>query len=149
MHSRQHFLHAHIDKALRTKLKLTKRTVQISKGDTVKIMTGSKKGSIGKVIAVDLRTGRIQLDSLSRKSMKGKELKLRIYVSNVYITELNLSDKFRAAKLKVAPVPIQKPKVEEKKAEPAAPTPKAEAAHAHTHTHEAPSTVTTSNVINK
>ncbi len=118
MHSRQHFMHAHIDKALRNKLKLTKRTIQISKGDTVKVMTGSKKGATGKVISVNLRTGRIMLDSLTRKSMRGKELKLNIYVSNVYITDLNLSDRYRAAKLKLAPVPVQKAKpVEEKKVE--------------------------------
>jgi large subunit ribosomal protein L24 len=120
MHSRQHFLHAHIDKALRARLKLTKRTVQISKGDTVKVMAGSKKGATGKIISVDLRTGRVMIDSLTRKSMRGKELKLNIYASNIYITDLNLSDKYRAAKLKVAPVPVQKPKpAEEKKAEPA------------------------------
>jgi large subunit ribosomal protein L24 len=129
MHSRQHFLHAHIDKALRNRLKLTRRTVQISRGDTVKIMSGSKKGTSGKVIAVDLRSGRIQLDSLSRKSMRGKELKLRIYASNVYITDLNLSDRYRAAKLKVAPVPIQKPKPAEEKRE-EAPAPAAPHAHA-------------------
>ena len=119
MHSRQHFVHAHIDKALREKLKITKKSIQISRGDVVKVMTGSKKGTTGKVVAVNLRTGRIALDSLSRKSKRGKELKIQISVSNVYITDLNLTDKIRASKLKLAPVPqapAQKPK-EEKKVE--------------------------------
>jgi large subunit ribosomal protein L24 len=128
MHQRQHFLHAHIDKALRSKLKIAKRTVQISKGDTVKVMSGAKRGSTGKVVSVSLRTGRITIDTLTRKSMRGKEVKLQIYASNVYITDLNLTDRYRAARLKLTPVQISaqaKPK-EEKKPE----QPKTEAAQA-------------------
>ncbi len=124
MHMRQHFVRVHIDKALRDKLKLTKRTVQISKGDTVKVMAGSKKGTTGKVVSVSLRTGKITLDNLSRKTTRGKEIKIQISASNVYITDLNLSDKYRAAKLKVAHVPQQKPApatAAPKKEEPAAP----------------------------
>ncbi len=104
MHIRQHFLHVHVDKALRAKLKLAGRTVQVSRGDTVKVMAGSKRGTTGKVTSVNLRTGRIILDSLSRKNARGKEVPVSVYASNVYVTDLNLSDKFRAAKLKVAQV---------------------------------------------
>ena len=108
LHMRQHFLHAHLDKALRAKLKIKTRAVQISKGDTVKVMVGKKSGTSGKVIAVNLRSGRIFIDSVLRKNAKGKELPVPIAVSNVYITELNLSDRMRAAKLKVAVVPEKK-----------------------------------------
>lgn len=114
MHVRQHFLHAHIDKGVRSKLKISKRSIQIARGDTVKVMTGEQKGKTGKVTHVNLRSGRITIDSLSRKSMKGKEVALQIAVSNVYITELNLSDKIRAGKLKLAPIPQAAPKKEEK-----------------------------------
>ncbi len=62
MHVRQHFVHAHIDKALKTKLKLNKRAVQISKGDTVKVMVGSNRGKSGRVMSVNLRTSRITID---------------------------------------------------------------------------------------
>ncbi len=126
MHARQHFLHVHIDKALKAKLKIKTRAIQISKGDTVKLMAGPKKGTTGKVVSVDLRTGRITIDTLTRKSMRGKEVKLQIYASTVYITDLNLADKFRAGKLKLAPVPVQQKPKEEKKAE----QPKAEVAPA-------------------
>jgi large subunit ribosomal protein L24 len=102
MHERQHFVHSHIDKALRAKLNIKKRAIQISKGDTVKIVSGGKKGTTGKVIRVNLRTGKINLDSLVKKTARGKEYNLPIDASNVYITDLNLSDKVRAAKLKVA-----------------------------------------------
>lgn len=114
MHMRQHFAHAHIDKALKAKLKLGKSAVQISKGDTVKVMSGSAKGKTGKVTRVDLSTGRIRIDSLVRKNSKGKELGVPISVSNVYITDLNLTDKARAAKLNVA----QAKKEQNKKTEP-------------------------------
>jgi large subunit ribosomal protein L24 len=108
MHARQHFVHSHIDKALRAKLGIKRRSVQISKGDTVKIMAGSKKGTTGKVIRVSLRTGRISIDSLVKKTAKGKEFNVPVSASCVYITELNLSDKLRAAKLKLAQQKEQK-----------------------------------------
>jgi large subunit ribosomal protein L24 len=104
LHVRQHFLHAHVDKTLRAKLNIKKRSIQISKGDTVKVMAGGKKGTSGKVTRTDLRTGKIAIDSLVRKTARGKEFNIPISVSNVYITDLNLSDKYRAAKLKVARV---------------------------------------------
>lgn len=116
MHIRQHFLHVHLDKALRKKLNLKRSTVQVSKGDTIKVMSGKNKGKTGKVIKVDLRSGRISIDSLSKKNARGKEYNISINASNVYITDLNLSDKFRAAKLKVA-------RVEAKETKKAAPKP--------------------------
>ena len=99
MHLRQHFVHAHVDKELRARLGLKPRAVQISRGDTVKIMSGSKKGTSGKVVQVNLKTGRIYLDSLLKKNAKGKEFSVGISANNVYITALNLTDKIRAAKL--------------------------------------------------
>lgn len=120
MHSRQHFLHVHIDKALRAKLNLRKRAVQISKGDSVKVIAGGKKGATGKVTNVDLRTGRITIDSLTKKNARGREFNIPISASNVYITDLNLTDKYRASKLKLARAEpkkdvkkeVQKPKEE-------------------------------------
>ena len=111
MHIRQHFVHAHLDKELRERLGLKRKAVQISKGDTVKIMSGSKKGTSGGVTKVDLRTGRIYIDSLTRKNAKGKEHGIGISASNVSITALKLDDKVRAAKLKIAPIKAEKAKV--------------------------------------
>ncbi len=125
MHVRQHFAHAHVDKALRAKLRLSRRTVQIVKGDTIKVMSGAKRGTTGKVTGVNLRTGRIRVDSLSRKNARGKELAVSVSTSNVYITDLNLSDKIRAAKLKLAVQPKQPEKAPEKKEQPQLPAPAA------------------------
>lgn len=108
MHARQHFVHAHVDKELGAKLGMKRRAVQISRGDTVRVMSGSKKGTSGKVTRVDLRTGRVFIDSLMRKNARGKEHGVGISSSNVYITALNLTDKVRAAKLRLAPQPVAK-----------------------------------------
>ncbi len=125
LHVRQHFLHSHIDKSLKKKLNLKKSSVQISKGDTVKIMAGSKRGTTGKVTRVNLSTGRISIDSLTKKNARGKEFNIPVSASNVYITDLNLTDKYRAEKLKVERQQIKETKPP-KKAEEA--KPKAESA---------------------
>lgn len=130
LHQKQHFVNAHLDKALRAKMGIKKRAIRLATGDTIKIMSGSKKGTTGKVTSVDLKTGRIKVSSLVKKNAKGKEFSVSISPSNVYITELNLEDKFRADRLKLAPTPKQ---VKEEKQ--AAPAP---AAHTHVHA-ESPS----------
>ncbi|MCL5112247.1 MAG: 50S ribosomal protein L24 [Candidatus Marsarchaeota archaeon] len=111
LHERQHFLHSHLDKALRQRLGIKARSVRVSKGDTIKLMSGAKKGTSGKVTAVELSTGRIVVDSLVRKNARGKERSVKVSASNVYITDLNLEDKFRASKLGLQ---VQKKKPEEK-----------------------------------
>ncbi len=102
LHIKQHFAHAHIEKELKEKLKIKKRSIQISKGDSVKIIRGLKKGSSGKVIKVDLNKSRLFIDSLNRKNAKGKEHNIPININNVYITDLNLSDKLRLKKLSIS-----------------------------------------------
>ncbi|ASI13411.1 50S ribosomal protein L24p [Candidatus Mancarchaeum acidiphilum] len=104
MHLKQHFVHANLNKSAREKYKLNKRAVQICKGDTVKIMTGSHKGTTGKVTVVNTKRQFIYLDSLKRKNAKGKEMNIPVTASNVSIIELNLSDKYRASKLKLKQV---------------------------------------------
>lgn len=110
MHIRQHYLHVHVDKSLHDKMPVKRRAVQVAKGDTVKVMSGSKRGTTGKVTYVSLRTGRIFIDSLKKKNAKGKEFNIGISSSNVYIMEFNLSDKRRAEKLKLKQTPKEKDK---------------------------------------
>ncbi len=113
MHTRQHFVHAHVDKTLKTKLKINKRAIQICKGDTVKVMSGNNAGKSGKVIRVSMRKGFVYIDTIKRKTMKGKEYDVPISCSNVYITELNLTDKIRANMLKVNVQQIPKEKTDD------------------------------------
>jgi ribosomal protein uL24 len=117
MHQRQHFMHAHVDKELRKRMGLNRRAIRVAKGDSVKIMAGAKKGTTGKVTAVDLRRGRIQITNLMKKNAKGKEFSVSISPANVYITDLNLEDKRRADRLKLqqvkAPKAVLKPPIED------------------------------------
>ncbi len=99
LHVRQNFVHAHIDKAARQKLGISKKRAQVRKGDTVKVTAGGSKGRSGKVTSVDLRSGKITIDSVTRKNARGKEYGVPISANNVYITELNLEDKLRAKRL--------------------------------------------------
>jgi large subunit ribosomal protein L24 len=100
MHQRQKFAHAHISEDLKKKLGIKKRAIQVRKGDTVKVMTGKYYGKAGKVSGVDLRDSTVQIDGIVRKNAKGKESPVRI--SKVYITDLDLTDKMRKAKLGVS-----------------------------------------------
>lgn len=99
MHELQRFSHSHIDKALAKRLGMNRRAVQVSKGDTVKVMSGKNRGKTGKVLRVSMRKGFLYMDSLKKKNARGKEFEVPIRISNAYIIDLNLSDKMRAAKL--------------------------------------------------
>jgi len=99
LHARQNFVHAHIDKATRQKLGIKKKSTQVRRGDTVKVMAGGNRGKSGKVTAVNLRTSKITVSTITRKNARGKEYGIPICANNVYITELNLEDKLRVKKL--------------------------------------------------
>jgi large subunit ribosomal protein L24 len=104
MHDRQKFVHAHISKELAAKLGIKKRNIGVRKGDIVKIMNGKNRGKSGKVTNVDLKRAAVLVEGIFRKNAKGKELQIAISASNVYITELDLTDKLRSAVIEAAKV---------------------------------------------
>jgi large subunit ribosomal protein L24 len=114
MHVRQKFVHVHVAKELSSKLGIKKRSVQLRRGDTVRVMSGKQRGRSGKVLAVSMQTGRVLIDGITRKDAKGKEMQIPIYSSNLYIIDIDTSDKLRAEKLGVArsATPQQTPKVQ-------------------------------------
>jgi large subunit ribosomal protein L24 len=99
LHERQKFAHAHISKELREKLGIKMRSIQIRKGDSVKVMSGKYKKLVGAVKEVDMKNCMLTIDSIKRKTAKGKEVHVPIHISNVYITDLDLGDKLRKAKI--------------------------------------------------
>ncbi len=109
-HVTQHFVRVGLDKQLAKKLGIKRRTVQLSKGDSVAVVSGAKKGKSGKVIRVNMKRGFAYIDTITRKNAKGKELNVPVYISNLKITDLNLTDKYRAGKLalKVQPKVVEK-----------------------------------------
>ena len=99
MHLRQHMVNAHISKQLSEKLGIKKRSIAVRKGDTVIVMKGSSKGKSGKVSDVDLKRYTVTVSGVVRKNAKGKEVPILINASNVYITELDETDKLRKEKI--------------------------------------------------
>jgi large subunit ribosomal protein L24 len=99
MHTRQNFVNVHISKELSAKLGTRRRSIEVRKGDTVKVMTGDNKGKSGKVVDVELRTGKIRIDGIIRKNSKNKDLQIPIHASNVYLLDLDLTDKLRKAEV--------------------------------------------------
>lgn len=105
MHIRQNFVNVHISKELSAKLGLKRRSIEVRKGDTVKVMAGDSRGKTGKVAEVDLKTGKVFIEGLARKNAKNKDKTIPIYSSNLYLTDLDLTDKYRQAEVERKPKP--------------------------------------------
>jgi len=86
-------LSAHLSDELRAKYGT--RSLPIRKGDTVKIMRGEYAGVEGKVVAVYREIGRIAVEGVTREKIAGGTAPVKIHVSKVMITALNLEDKWR------------------------------------------------------
>jgi large subunit ribosomal protein L24 len=109
-------LSSHLSKELRQKY--TRRSFQIRKGDTVKVMNGESKGKTGKVSSVDAKNLRVAIEGLQATKKDGSKVNLFFKASNLMITELVLDDKRRLDSLKkenTEKVQTKKQKTEEKK----------------------------------
>ena len=104
MHVRQKFVHVRLAKELAAKLGIRKRNIAVRRGDIVKVMSGGSRGKTGKVSQVDLRRAIVLVEGIVRKNAKGKESAIPIKSSNVYVIDLDLSDKRRSAKIEGAKV---------------------------------------------
>ena len=93
MHVRQKFISAHLSEVLRKRF--GKRSLNLKKGDEVKIMRGKDKGFKGKVERIDLKTSKIYIDGLNVKKVDGSEVLKPINPSNLLITESKMEDKMR------------------------------------------------------
>ncbi len=71
----------------------------IRTGDSVRIMRGDFAGLEGKVERVEYSSGRIYVEGMTREKAAGVSSKLPVHASKVYVTNLNLSDKWRSGLL--------------------------------------------------
>jgi len=93
-HIKRKFMGSPLDKAL--KEKYGRRTIEVRKGDEVKIMRGQFKGKQGKVGEVDVKNTRLQIEGVQRaKKMGGEKLITWFHPSKVKIIILNVEDKRR------------------------------------------------------
>ncbi len=94
MHKRQKLMAAMLSEELRKEY--GKRSLAVRKGDTVKVMRGDFKEHSGKVMEVDLKSGRIEVEGVTVQKSDGTERFYPLHPSNVRITKLELKDEERS-----------------------------------------------------
>ncbi len=115
LHIKRKMLSVGLSKTLR-KEKST-RGVVLRKGDTVRITRGKFKGKSGKIILVNIKTGRIEVENVQRKKQDGSMVNVPIRASNLQITELNGEDKRRFKTNKKEENKVKEPKKTQDKRE--------------------------------
>ena len=97
LHKRRKWISSHLEENLL--LKYDRRRISLVKDDTVKVMRGSYKGHEGKITRVNQRRIQVEVEGLVMTKADGKKIAKPIHASNLLITKLNLTDRWRRKKL--------------------------------------------------
>ena len=97
LHKKRKEIAAHLEENLL--LKYDKRSLSVIKGDTVAVMRGSFKGHEDKVAKVNVKKRTLEIEGITMSKADGNKIAKPIHPSNVLITKLNLTDKWRRKKL--------------------------------------------------
>lgn len=97
LHQRRRQIAAHLEENLL--LKYDKRRIPVVRGDTVKIMRGAFKGHENKVANVHLKKHLVEVEGVTITKADGKQIAKSVHPSNLLITKLNLTDKWRRRRL--------------------------------------------------
>ena len=97
LHIKRRWISSHLDENLL--LKYDKRSISVVKGDTVKVMRGNFSGHEDKVAKVNTKKNTIEIEGITMTKADGNKIAKPIHHSNVIITKLNLTDKWRREKL--------------------------------------------------
>jgi len=97
-HIKRRLMASHLNKTLKTKYEI--RSIEVRKGDEVKIMRGSFKKKQAKVSSVDIKNTRIQLEGINRSKKDGEKVPVWFHPSNVLIVKLEDSDTRRLKHVK-------------------------------------------------
>ena len=95
-HQKRKSISAHLIEDLL--LKYDKRSMPVIKGDTVKVMRGSYRGHEDKVANVNVNRRTLEIEGITMTKADGNKIAKPIHPSNVIITKLNLTDKWRRKK---------------------------------------------------
>lgn len=79
--------------------KYGKRSVRVVEGDHVTILRGEFKGVDGKITQISTEKLSVAIDGVKKEKTKGDKFDVYIHTSNLVVTSLNTSDKWRIAKL--------------------------------------------------
>jgi len=95
--------------------KYGKRSVRVIEGDSVTILRGEFKGVDGKISKISTEKTSVAIDGVKKEKTKGEKFDVYIHTSNLIVTSLNSSDKWRIAKLE-GKDPKKQPKIPAKEA---------------------------------
>jgi len=91
------FLSVHLNKEL--KEKYNTRAIRVKTGDRVKVVRGTYNKKSGKVSKVSIKDRKVFIEGIEVTKKEGNKSFIPIPPSNLIITELDLSDAKRKAKL--------------------------------------------------
>ena len=92
-HIKHKLLGAPLDKPLKEKLK--RKTIEIRKNDEVKVMRGKYTKKQGKILKVDTKNTRVQIDGITIAKKDGEKSPVWFHPSNLKIIKLDDSDRRR------------------------------------------------------
>ncbi len=94
--ARKAMMHVHLSKDLRAKLGITRRSMQIRKGDKVRLRVGTDAGKVGNVMRADYHRLRLYIEGFVNKTARGVEKLKPIQPANVEIIDGDFANKDRA-----------------------------------------------------
>ena len=97
LHEKQKQVRAPLSSELREEY--GQRSVRVNVGDTVEIQRGDFAGESGEVVDVDLRAAAIEIEDVTVETADGEEVPRSLDASNVQVTDLDLEDERREARL--------------------------------------------------
>jgi len=97
LHKKRKWIASHLEENLL--LKYDRRSIPVIEGDTVRIMRGSFRGHEDKVANVNVKKRYLEIEGITMAKADGNKIPKPIHPSNVMITKLNLTDRWRRSKL--------------------------------------------------
>ena len=79
--------------------KYGKRSVRVREGDSVKILRGEFKGVDGKISNVSIKRNGVAIEGIKKEKSKGDKFDIYIHTSNLVVSSLDTTDKWRIDKL--------------------------------------------------
>lgn len=86
--------------------KYGKKNVRVVEGDSVKISRGEFKGVDGKISDVSIKKNGVAIEGIKKEKSKGDKFDVYIHTSNLVVTSLDTTDKWRIEKLQKGSPPI-------------------------------------------
>lgn len=97
LHKKRKWLATHLTENLL--LKYDKRSMPVVTGDTVKVMRGIFKGHEDKVAMIHVKKQVVEVEGITTVKADGTKIARPLHASNLLITKLNLTDRWRRQKL--------------------------------------------------